>query len=117
MRLLVDDRDLDWDEAWEITVGTFGYTNHTLLPEALETWPLEMFGEHVAEYPETIRALADALARHPDDPVLLFLVGYQLWFDGRRDEAGPYFRRALPGARDPDTIRPFLRALPASEVL
>src|ERR1700761_4824126 len=42
MRLLVDERQIDWDEAWDITVATFGYTNHTLLPEALETWPLEI---------------------------------------------------------------------------
>ena len=45
MRLLVDERRLDWDDAWDITVATFGYTNHTLLPEALETWPLAMFGD------------------------------------------------------------------------
>jgi len=43
MRLLVDERQLDWDTAWAITVRAFGYTNHTLLPEALETWPLDMF--------------------------------------------------------------------------
>lgn len=43
MRLLVDDYLLDWDTAWKITQNTFAYTNHTLLPEALETWPLELF--------------------------------------------------------------------------
>ena len=54
MRLLVDERRLDWDEAWDITVATFGYTNHTLLPEALETWPLEMFAESLPRHLEII---------------------------------------------------------------
>ncbi len=43
MRVLLDDEDLEWDAAWEITTRTTAYTNHTLLPEALEQWPLEMF--------------------------------------------------------------------------
>ena len=43
MRLLLDDYHLDFDESWEITHKTFGYTNHTLLPEALESWPLPLF--------------------------------------------------------------------------
>lgn len=43
MRLLVDDHNLPWDEAWHITRHAFAYTNHTLLPEALETWPLPLF--------------------------------------------------------------------------
>ncbi len=44
MRLLVDVEGLDWDQAWELTVKATGYTNHTLMPEALEKWPVDMFG-------------------------------------------------------------------------
>jgi starch phosphorylase len=43
MRILLDDAHLGWDEAWELTQRTLGYTNHTLLPEALEKWPLAWF--------------------------------------------------------------------------
>jgi starch phosphorylase len=72
MRLLVDERGLDWDEAWEITVATFGYTNHTLLPEALEKWPLELFAESLPRHLEIIyeinrRFLAEVSARFPGD--------------------------------------------------
>jgi starch phosphorylase len=44
MRLLVDEALVPWTDAWKVTCRTFAYTNHTLLPEALERWPLEMFG-------------------------------------------------------------------------
>ncbi|ORV48507.1 glycogen phosphorylase [Mycobacterium florentinum] len=54
MRLLIDERHLEWEEAWNITVATFAYTNHTLLPEALETWPLEMFGQSLPRHLEII---------------------------------------------------------------
>jgi starch phosphorylase len=72
MRLLVDVRQLDWDEAWDITVATFGYTNHTLLPEALETWPLAMFGESLPRHLEIIyeinrRFLDEVRAKFPGD--------------------------------------------------
>lgn len=42
MRILVDENDLSWESAWDKTVATFGYTNHTLLPEALEKWPVPL---------------------------------------------------------------------------
>jgi starch phosphorylase len=72
MRLLVDERHLDWDTAWEITRNTFGYTNHTLLPEALESWPLSMFRELLPRHLEIIyeinqRFLAEVRARFPAD--------------------------------------------------
>jgi starch phosphorylase len=43
MRILLDEAKLGWDQAWQLTVGTLAYTNHTLLPEALEKWPVEQF--------------------------------------------------------------------------
>ncbi len=43
MRILMDEEDLDWDEAWDITTKTCAYTNHTIMAEALEKWPIELF--------------------------------------------------------------------------
>jgi glycogen phosphorylase len=44
MRILVDLEELDWDEAWRVTTATFGYTNHTVMPEALERWTVDLLG-------------------------------------------------------------------------
>jgi len=72
MRLLVDVHRLEWDEAWEITRNTFGYTNHTLLPEALEKWPLPLFSSLLPRLLEIIyeinrRFLEDVRKRYPND--------------------------------------------------
>jgi glycogen phosphorylase len=72
MRLLVDVHDFGWDEAWAITTRTFSYTNHTLLPEALETWPLPLFRRVLPRHLEIIyeinrRLLDEVRARFPGD--------------------------------------------------
>jgi len=72
MRLLVDEHLLGWDEAWAITQRTFGYTNHTLLPEALETWSLPLFRSLLPRHLEIIyeinrRFLDEVRSRHPGD--------------------------------------------------
>jgi len=54
MRLLIDEHRLGWEPAWEITKNTFSYTNHTLLPEALEKWPLDLFGSTLPRHLEII---------------------------------------------------------------
>jgi starch phosphorylase len=72
MRLLVDEHELDWDAAWHITRHTFAYTNHTLLPEALETWPVAMLGALLPRHLEIIyeinrRFLDEVRAHFPGD--------------------------------------------------
>jgi len=72
MRLLVDENKMDWDAAWQVTLRTFGYTNHTLLPEALERWPVGMLGYLLPRHLEIIyeinhRFLDQVRARFPGD--------------------------------------------------
>jgi glycogen phosphorylase len=72
MRLLVDVHGLGWDEAWETTRRTFAYTNHTLLPEALEKWPVAMFGAVLPRHLEIVyeinrRFLDEVRGRYPGD--------------------------------------------------
>src|SRR5262245_49958957 len=72
MRILLDEAHLDWDQAWDLTQRTLAYTNHTLLPEALETWPLEWFDHMLPRHLEIIleinRRLLDVVRnRFPGD--------------------------------------------------
>ena len=57
MRLLMDERGLGWNQAWRITTGTMAYTNHTLLPEALEVWPVRLFAELLPRLLEIIHEI------------------------------------------------------------
>ena len=72
MRILLDEAHLGWDEAWDITRATLAYTNHTLLPEALERWPVDWMRLLIPRQLEIIfeinrRFLDDIHAHYPDD--------------------------------------------------
>jgi starch phosphorylase len=72
MRILLDQAGLGWDEAWDLSVRTLAYTNHTLLPEALEKWPIRLFETICPRLLEIIyeinrRFLSDVQQRYPDD--------------------------------------------------
>ncbi len=72
MKILLDDAGLGWDQAWNITQRTFGYTNHTLLPEALERWPVKWFEDILPRHLEIIyeinrRFLDQVHAHYPAD--------------------------------------------------
>lgn len=72
MRILVDLHHLDWEKAWDITTRTFAYTNHTLMPEALETWTVALFENVLPRHLQIIyeinrRFLKDVMHRYPGD--------------------------------------------------
>src|SRR5262249_54498089 len=72
MRVFLDEERIPWDEAWKQTVASFGYTNHTLLPEALEQWPVSLFERLLPRHLEIIyeinrRFLREVMSDHPRD--------------------------------------------------
>jgi len=91
MRLLMDEHGMEWDQAWTITQRTCAYTNHTLLPEALEKWPLPLFGSELPRHLEIVleinRRFLDAMRlAYPDDDQFLRRLSLI-------DETGPRFVR------------------------
>ena len=89
MRILVDVHHLDWDRAWNITGRTFSYTNHTLMPEALETWPVQLFNEILPRHLQIIyeinqRFLDEVRHQVPGDAELVKRVSFIDETGGRR---------------------------------
>jgi len=91
MRLLVDEQELGWDEAWKVTRATFAYTNHTLLPEALEKWTVDLFGSLLPRHLEIVfeinrRFLDEVGAAFPGDEARMARLSLI-------DESGPRYVR------------------------
>ena len=92
MRVLLDLEGLDWDDAWEITVKTFAYTNHTILPEALEKWPVWFFEQILPRHLQIIYEINER-----------FLDEVQSAVPRRHGAAGAdVHRRGELGEKDPD---------------
>jgi glycogen phosphorylase len=91
MRLLIDEHGLDWDEAWRVTRNSFAYTNHTLLPEALEKWSVDLFGALLPRHLEIVyeinrRFLEEVRAKFPGDDAHIARLSLI-------DESGPRYVR------------------------
>lgn len=89
MRLLIDDHKFTWESAWSIVVQVFSYTNHTLMSEALETWPVEMLGKILPRHLQLIfqindHFLKDVKEQYPNDDALLSRVSIIDETNGRR---------------------------------
>ncbi|WP_137177264.1 glycogen/starch/alpha-glucan phosphorylase [Roseomonas sp. AR75] len=93
MRILIDLHDLEWDEAWKVTRGTIAYTNHTLLPEALESWPVPLMERLLPRHMQLIYLinalhLDDVRQRFPGDDRLLSAISLIEEGHGRRVRMG-----------------------------
>src|SRR5207253_3080831 len=88
-----------------------GMRLNTDWPSAL-FWPRDLYEGNVADYVEQLKTLADTQARFGEDPVLLFLLGHELWFDDRRAEARSLFIRAALKAADPSFSYRFVPPMP-----
>ena len=90
MRVLMDEEELEWDEAWDIVTNTISYTNHTILPEALEKWPISTFSKLLPRVYQIIdeisRRYSAAFDRTPDG-----------WQDRLRAHRHPVGRRGAHG--------------------
>lgn len=89
MRLLIDDHKFTWENAWSIVVQVFSYTNHTLMSEALETWPVDMLGKILPRHLQLIfqindHFLKDVKEQYPNDDALLSRVSIIDETNGRR---------------------------------
>ena len=81
MRIFVDEEDLEWNEAWSITTRVFAYTNHTVLPEALERWSVDLMGRLLPRHLEIIYEINDLFLesvkkQFPDDADLLQRISF-----------------------------------------